>query len=102
MDAYESAKRAVPRLAGPGEVSVVVDTLTVPTCAQDAARIEAGEKPKIRKVWVHGAETAYWQAGEPVLPYGRDWFSTGMIEAQNNQLDNLGGLGLSSRLQQDR
>ena len=143
FDAYESAKRAVPRLAGPGEVSVVVDTLTtgryllacvraaldgrsrpemrapcffnpqhgpsvrevrytipgghgtrtVPTCAQDAARIEAGENPKIRKVWVHGAETAYWQAGEPVLPYGRDWFTTGMIEAQNNQLDNLGGLG---------
>jgi hypothetical protein len=144
LDAYEAAKRAVPRLAGPDEVSTVVDTLTtgrylvacvraalegrprpemraacffnpqhgpsvrevrytipgghgtrmVPTCAQDAARVEAGEKPKIRKIYVHGAETAYWEAGEPVLPYGKGWFTAGMIEVQNNQLGNLGGMGI--------
>ena len=141
LDAYEAAKRAVPRLAAAEEVSSVVDTLTtgryllacvraalegqarpemrapcffnpqhgpsvhevrytipgghgtrmVPTCAQDAARVEAGEKPEIRKVWVHGAETAYWEAGEPILPYGRGWFTAGMIEVQNNHLENQGG-----------
>jgi len=141
LDAYEAAKRAVPRLTGPDEVSSVVDTLTtgryllacvrarleglprpemrtpcffnpqhgpavrelrytipgghgtrmVPACAQDAARVEAGEKPKVRKIWVHGTETAYWSAGEPVLPYDRGWFAAGMIEVQNTHLENQGG-----------
>lgn len=148
LDAYEAAKRAVPRLAGADEISGVVDTLStgryllacvrarlageprpelrtpcffnpqhgpsardvrytipgghgtrmVPACVQDAARVEAGEKPEIRKVWVAGQETAYWHAGEPILPYGKGWFTAGMVEVQNNQTQNmgggLGGLGL--------
>lgn len=144
LDAYEAAKRAVPRLMNAAEVSGVVDTLTtgryllacvraafegrprpemrtpcffnpqhgpsvrdvrytipgghgtrvVPACAQDAARVEAGEKPDIRTLWVHGAETAYWHAGEPILPYGKDWFSRGMIEASNRPMQEMGGLGL--------
>ena len=144
LDAYEAAKRAVPRLTGVDEISGVVDTLTtgryllacvrasvegrprpelrtpcffnpqhgpsvrdvrytipgghgtrtVPACAQDLARVEAGECPQIRKVWVHGQETEYWHAGEPNLPYGKDWFSTGMLEAGNRPMQEMGGLGL--------
>src|SRR5688572_19038462 len=135
LDAYEHAKRAVPRLVGAHEVSTVVDTLstgryllacvraalageprpelrvpcffnpqhgpstrdvrytvpgghgtrTVPACAQDVARVEAGEKPEIREVRVGQTATAYWQAGDAVLPYGKDWFTTGMVEADLNR-----------------
>jgi hypothetical protein len=142
LDAYEAAKRAVPRLRDAAEVSAVVDTLstgryllacvraslggqprpelrtpcffnpqhgpsardvrwtvpggrgtrTVPACAQDAARVEAGEHPEVRKVRVGQTETAYWQAGDAVLPYGRDWFTTGMLEVDQNRMQGpLGG-----------
>ena len=69
-------------------------TRMVAACAQDAARVESGERPEIRTVWVHGQETAYWRAGEPNLPYGKDWFSTGMLEAGNRPMQEMGGLGL--------
>jgi len=141
LDAYEHAKRAVPRLADADEVTTVVDTLstgryllacvraelaglprpelrvpcffnpqhgpsvrdvrytvpgghgtrTVPACAQDVARVEAGEKPEIRKVRVGQADTPYWQAGDALLPYGKDWFTTGMLEVEGNRRE--GGLG---------
>ena len=107
LDAYEHAKRAVPRLASARQVTAVVDTLssgryllaygpawrvdhppelrppcffnpqhgpsagdvrytvpggrgtrTVPACAQDAARVGAGERPEIRKVRVKSS----WRA----------------------------------------
>ncbi len=144
LDAYEAAKRAVPRLASATEVSAVVDTLstgryllaciraslageprpelrtpcffnpqhgpstrdvrytipgghgtrTVPACAQDAARVEAGEKPDIRKVRVGQTVTAYWQAGDAILPYGKGWFTEGMVQVDFNRIENqMGGFG---------
>ncbi len=66
-------------------------TRTVPACAQDAARVEAGEKPEIRKVRVGQTDTPYWQAGDALLPYGKDWFTTGMLEVEGNRRE--GGLG---------
>ena len=68
-------------------------TRTVPACAQDAARVEAGEKPEIRKVRVGQTDTPYWQAGDALLPYGKDWFTTGMLEVEANRRDMGGGLG---------
>ena len=143
LDAYEAAKRAVPRLVSVEEISGLVDTLTtgryllacvrasvegrprpelrtpcffnpqhgpsvrdvrytipgghgtrmVPACAQDLARVEAGEQPKIRKVWVHGEEKEYWHAGQPNLPYGRDWFTTGMLEAGSRPIQDFAAGG---------
>jgi hypothetical protein len=143
LDSYEHAKRAVPRLAVPDEVTAVVDTLstgryllacvraelaglprpelrvpcffnpqhgpstrdvrytvpgghgtrTVPACAQDAARVAAGERPEIRKVRVGQTDTPYWQAGHALMPYGKDWFTTGMLEFEANRRDLGGGLG---------
>ena len=50
LDAYESAKRAVPRLTRPEEVSTVVDTLSTGryalACVQ--ARLEGRPIPKLR------------------------------------------------------
>jgi hypothetical protein len=69
-------------------------TRTVPACAQDAARVEAGEKPEIRQVRVGQTVTPYWQAGDALQPYGKDWFTTGMLEVEGHRRDNqLGGLG---------
>jgi len=144
LDAYESAKRAVPRLGSAEEVSGVVDTLstgryllacvraalegqprpelrtpcffnpqhgpsvrdvrwtmpgghgtrTVPACAQDAARVLAGEHPDVRTVRVGQSDTPYWQAGEAFLPYGKDYFTVGLLEVEAHRRDNQGmGLG---------
>jgi hypothetical protein len=79
LDAYEAAKRAVPRLTSAAGIPAVVDTLT--TGRYLLACVRAGE-------------TAYWQAGEPVLPYGRGWFTEGMIHAQANPVENLGGFSI--------
>jgi hypothetical protein len=69
-------------------------TRTVPACAHDAARVEAGGKPEIRKVRVGGSDTPYWQAGEALLPYGKDWFTTGMLGVEGNRRENhVGGPG---------
>ena len=52
------------------------------------------EKPEIRKVRVGGSDTPYWQAGEALLPYGKDWFTTGMLEVEANRREGgMGGLG---------
>jgi hypothetical protein len=37
-------------------------TKRVPACAQDAARVEAGEKPAIRKIEVNGRKIDYYEA----------------------------------------
>ena len=66
----------------------------MPACAQDAARVGAGEKPAIRKVHVGQTDTPYWQAGDALLPYGKDWFTTGMLEVEGNRRKGgTGGLG---------
>ena len=50
LDAYESAKRAVPRLARPEEVSTVVDTLSTGRYALACvrARLEGSRIPELR------------------------------------------------------
>lgn len=52
-------------------------TRTVPACAQDAARVEAGERPDVRMVTVDGRRVPYWEAGRAYLPYGEGYFVGG-------------------------
>ena len=67
-------------------------TRTVPACAQDAARVERGERPDIRTVRVGGTPTPYWDAGSAYLPYGRNYFNAAVMEAgYRQQRTNLGG-----------
>jgi len=129
LDAYESAQRLVPRLAGADEVSKVTDTLStgryamacvrarlagepvpelrvpcffnpqhgpsardvqftprgrgtrmVPACAQDAARVEAGQAPEVRTVRIGSRTVPYWEAGAAYLPYGEGYFVTGALQ----------------------
>lgn len=139
LDAYEAAKRAVPRLSSPPEVSQVVDILStgryalacvharlggrpvpelrvpcffnpqhgpsvkdvrwtdarwgtrvVPTCAQDAARIAKGQAPEIRRLG--GAQVPYWESGEAFLPYGKNHYSTAMLQiGYQHTVDTSGG-----------
>ncbi len=49
-------------------------TRQVPACAQDAARIAAGEKPDVREVRVNGRKVAYWEAGAAFAPYLDGYF----------------------------
>lgn len=143
LDAYEAAKRAVPRLTRAAEFSAVVDTLstgrylmacvranvdgqrrpelrtpcffnpqhgpsvrdvrytipgghgtrTVPACAQDAARVESGERPEIREVRVGQTVASYGEAGEAVVPYGKGWFTTGILGAEAHRRENQYGIG---------
>ncbi|MGW5194289.1 hypothetical protein ACWEOO_33885 [Kribbella sp. NPDC004138] len=50
-------------------------TRTVPACAQDAARIGAGDEPKVHYVRYGSREVPYWQAGAAVMPYGQGYFA---------------------------
>lgn len=50
-------------------------TRRVPACAQDAARIAAGERPEVREVRVHGRKMAYWEAGAAFAPYLHGYFA---------------------------
>ncbi len=45
----------------------------VPACAQDAARIAAGERPDVRTVRVGGRDLAYWEAGAAFAPYAKGY-----------------------------
>ena len=140
LDAYESAKRAVPRLARPEEVSTVVDTLSsgryalacvqarldgrpvpelrvpcffnpqhgpsvrdvlwtapgrgtrnVPACAQDASRVANGEQPEIRKVRFGSTLQPYWDAGAAFLPYGKNYYSSPMLQVgYQHTIDGIG------------
>lgn len=49
-------------------------TRQVPACAQDAARIAAGERPDVREVRVNGRKMAYWEAGAAFAPYLDGYF----------------------------
>jgi hypothetical protein len=55
-------------------------TRTVPACAQDAARVERGERPDLRLIKVAGAQVPYWEAGEAFLPYSKGYFATAMLD----------------------
>jgi hypothetical protein len=56
-------------------------TRIVPSCAQDAARIERGERPELRRVKVGGVMVPYWEAGSAYLPYGENYFTEGVISS---------------------
>jgi hypothetical protein len=49
-------------------------TRKVPACAQDAARVKAGEKPEIREVEIDGRRVPYFEAGAAFGPYGEGYF----------------------------
>jgi uncharacterized membrane protein YgcG len=67
---------------GPSTTDIVwtqprVGTRTVPACAQDAARIRAGDEPEVRYVRYGSRRVPYWQAGTAVAPYGQGYFAAG-------------------------
>ncbi|WP_405062886.1 hypothetical protein OG474_14950 [Kribbella sp. NBC_01505] len=67
---------------GPSTVDVVWTqpirgTRKVPACAQDAARLKAGEDPEVRYVVIGSRRVPYWEAGAAIAPYGRGYFAAG-------------------------
>ncbi|WP_433157378.1 hypothetical protein [Kribbella sp. CA-247076] len=67
---------------GPSTTDIVwtqprIGTRTVPACAQDAARIRAGDEPEVRYVTIHSRRVPYWEAGAAVAPYGQGYFGAG-------------------------
>lgn len=66
-------------------------TRTVPACAQDAARVEHGELPEIRRVRVGATMTPYWEAGMAYAPYHSAYFATGILESgYRSQVQGIG------------
>jgi hypothetical protein len=49
-------------------------TRQVPACAQDAARVAAGERPDVRYVVINGRQVPYWEAGSAYAPYSKGYF----------------------------
>ena len=67
---------------GPSTTDVVWNqpkygTRKIAVCAQDAARLRAGEEPEVRMVVVGNRRVPYWEAGKAVLPYSSGYFSQG-------------------------
>ena len=65
---------------GPSTTDIVwtqpkVGTRTVPVCAQDAARIGAGDEPEVRYVRYGNRVVPYWEAGAAMMPYSQGYFS---------------------------
>ena len=52
-------------------------TRTVPACAQDAARVEAGQEPDFLMVTVGERRVPYWDSGRADQPYGVGYFVRG-------------------------
>lgn len=89
---------------GPSTTDVVwtqpkVGTRTVPACAQDAARIRAGDEPEVRFVQFHSRRVPYWEAGAAVMPYGQGYFGAGAgasyiaLSSFETQAGTAGGWG---------
>lgn len=57
-------------------------TRRVPACAQDAARIRAGEDPLVRMVRYGEMQVPAWEAGAPNEPYKVGFFSASPARAQ--------------------
>jgi hypothetical protein len=72
-------------------------TRTVPACAQDAARLKAGEQPEMRYVEYGGRRVPYWEAGGVWAPYGNGYFAAGAGAAfllpSALDADMIGGVG---------
>jgi hypothetical protein len=54
-------------------------TRTVPACAQDAARVEAGQEPEVRMVTIGSRRVPYWEGGRAYMPYGEGYFVSGAL-----------------------
>ncbi|MFD7157125.1 hypothetical protein ACFV9C_21185 [Kribbella sp. NPDC059898] len=72
---------------GPAAVDVVWTpsagpTRRVPACAQDAARVQAGEDPPVRTVRYGEHDVPAWEAGAPNEPYRIGFFSASAARAQ--------------------
>ncbi|TDW23062.1 hypothetical protein EV650_1912 [Kribbella kalugense] len=61
-------------------------TRTVPACAQDAARIKAGEDPPVRMVRYGEQQVPAWEAGAPNEPYRIGFFSASGARAHVMEL----------------
>lgn len=68
-------------------------TRIVPACAQDAARVERGERPDLRRVRLNGQLQPYWEAGAAYLPYGRNYFTEAALLASPQWNIGDGGIG---------
>jgi hypothetical protein len=70
-------------------------TRIVPACAQDAARVENGERPDLRRVTVNGRTLPYWEAGAAYLPYGENYFTEAALLAspQHRHDGGISGIG---------
>jgi hypothetical protein len=68
-------------------------TRIVPACAQDAARVERGERPDLRRVRLNGQLQPYWEAGAAYLPYGRNYFTEAALLASPQSNIGDGGIG---------
>jgi len=55
-------------------------TRTVPACARDAARVEAGQEPDVLMVTIGERRVPYWDAGRAYQPYGAGYFISGTFE----------------------
>ena len=89
---------------GPSTMDVVwtqpkVGTRTVPACAQDAARLKAGDEPEVRYVQYGSRRVPYWEAGAAVAPYGQGYFAAGVgasyipLAGFDSQAGAVGGWG---------
>jgi hypothetical protein len=56
-------------------------TRKVPACAQDAARVQAGEDPPVRMVRYGEQQVPAWEAGAPTEPYRVGFFSASAARA---------------------
>lgn len=54
-------------------------TRTVPACARDAARVEAGQEPDVRMVTIGSRRVPYWEGGRAYMPYGEGYFLSGAL-----------------------
>jgi hypothetical protein len=67
---------------GPSTTDVVWNqpkhgTRRIAVCAQDAARLHAGEEPEVRMVVIGNRRMPYWEAGKAVVPYSSGYFAQG-------------------------
>ena len=64
-------------------------TRKVPACAQDAARIRAGDDPPVYLVRYGEQQVPLWEAGAPIEPYRIGFFASSGARAQVIELRSL-------------
>lgn len=58
----------------------------LPVCADDAARLAAGDQPLVRGVEYSGRRMPYWQVGAGLAPYATGYFGSGAAGAGQQAL----------------